>query len=133
MNRSETPVTASPTLKSELRRGLNSYNLFVSALASIALGLVFLGLTAIGVVPSLSPSAAETQALVVSLVLFVAIAAVHAAMHAYFGWRLGRGVSAFAAGDFDRARRLLAVLDRPGIEHYDPGSGARAALSQLRG
>jgi len=122
----------SPTWKSELRRGFNSYNLFVSALASIALGLVFLGLTAMGVVPGSSFPVAAAEALLLSLVLFVAIAAVHAMLHAYFGWRLGRGVSAFVAGDFDRAKRLLAILERRGIEHYDPGSGARAALQQLR-
>jgi hypothetical protein len=63
---------------------------------------------------------------------FLSVALVHSAMHAYFGWRFGRGLRASLAGDLRLATRLLAPLDRIGLDHYDPTGSARRALEASR-
>lgn len=111
---------SAPSLHSELRRAFNAYNLGVAALAAVAVGGVFAGLG----VPMLGLKCAAAA--------FVLITLLHAAMHAWFGWRLGRGLSALEQGDPARACALLALLDRPGMDHYDPEGHARTALAQAR-
>src|SRR5262249_42563160 len=118
-----------PSLASELRRGLNPYSLFVSATSSTALGL---GMAAFARYLQLSQQPFLAVVLVVASGLFVAIAGIHAAMHAYFGWRLGSGVEQFRAGHIARAISQLRVLDRPGVDHYDPTGSAQAALQSAR-
>ena len=121
-----------PTASSEFRRGLNSYNLMVGAVAAIALGAATLVATRAGVVPDLFLMGAGTQALGSALGLFVIITGMHTATHTYFGWRFARGIRAAGAGEHGRAARLLAPVERPGMSHYDPGGYARTMLNASR-
>jgi hypothetical protein len=121
-----------PTASSEFRRGLNSYNLMVGAIAAIALGAAMLVATRAGVVPDLFLTGAGTQALGAALGLFVIITGMHTATHTYFGWRFARGIRAVGAGEHVRAARLLAPVERPGMSHYDPGGYARKMLNASR-
>lgn len=121
-----------PTAASELRRGLNTYNLMVGAVAAIALGAITLVATRAGVAPDLFLLGAGTQALAAALGLFVIITGMHTATHAYFGWRFARGIRAAAAGQHARAARLLAPVERAGMRHYDPDGHARTTLDASR-
>jgi len=121
-----------PTASSEFRRGLNSYNLMVGAVAALALGAATLVATRAGVVPDLFLTGAGTQALGAALGLFVIITGMHTATHTYFGWRFARGIRAAGAGEHVRAARLLAPVERPGMSHYDPGGYARKMLNASR-
>ena len=121
-----------PTAASELRRGLNSYNLMVGAAAAVALGAATLVGALAGVVPDLFLLGAGTQALAAALGLFVIITGMHTATHTYFGWRFARGIRAAGAGEHARAARLLAPVERPGMTHYDPGGYAQKMLAQAR-
>ena len=121
-----------PTASSEFRRGLNSYNLMVGAVAAVALGAATLVATRAGVVPDLFLTGAGTQALGSALGLFVIITGMHTATHTYFGWRFARGIRAAGAGEHARAARLLAPVERPGMSHYDPGGYAQKMLNASR-
>ena len=121
-----------PTAASELRRGLGRSNLLVGAAAALGLGAATLLATLTGLAPAVVRLGAGTQALAVALALFVIITALHAAAHAYFGWRFGRGIVAAAAGHHARAIRLLAPVERAGMGHYDPGGDARRTLDEAR-
>ena len=121
-----------PTAASELRRGLNRYNLMVGAVAALALGAATLVATRAGVAPDLFLLGAGRQALAAALGLFVIITGMHTATHTYFGWRFARGIRAAGAGEHARAARLLAPVERPGMTHYDPGGYAQKMLAQAR-
>jgi hypothetical protein len=121
-----------PTAASELRRGLNPYNLMVGAMAALALGAVTLVATRGGALPDLFLLGAGRQALAAALGLFVIITGMHTATHAYFGWRFARGIRAADAGQHARAARLLAPAGRPGMRHYDPGGHAHRVLDASR-
>lgn len=118
---------------SELRRGLSTDNLRVAALAAAGLGGGALVATAGGAAPDVLGHGAIAQALATAAALFVAITALHAAAHAYFGWRFERGLRAAAAGEHRRAARLLGPVSRPGMDHYDLDGAARRALLSARG
>ena len=121
-----------PTAASELRRGLNSYNLMVGAVAAVALGVATLAATLAGVLPDLFLLGAGRQASAAALGLFVIITGMHTATHTYFGWRFARGIRAAGAGEHARAARLLAPVERPGMRHYDPGGYAQTMLHASR-
>jgi len=121
-----------PTAASEFRRGLNTYNLMVGAVAAVALGAATLIATLAGVVPDLFLLGAGKQALAAALGLFAIITGMHTATHTYFGWRFARGIRAAGAGEHARAARLLAPVERPGMTHYDPGGYAQKMLAQAR-
>lgn len=109
-----------PSAASELRRAFNAHNLGVAALAAVAVG---------GGLAGLDEGLLAAQATVAA---FTLITLMHAALHAWFGWRLGRGLRALAQGNTARACALLGILDRPGAAHYDPHGHARTALAQAR-
>jgi hypothetical protein len=121
-----------PTAASELRRGLNPYNLMVGAVAALALGAATFVATRAGVAPDLFLLGAGKQALAAALGLFVIITGMHTATHTYFGWRFAQGIRAAGNGQHARAARLLAPVERPGMSHYDPGGYARKMLEQAR-
>jgi hypothetical protein len=121
-----------PTAASELRRGLDAYNLLVGALSSLALGLLILIGGSSGFVPDVVGRGVLAQSVVAALVLFVIITGMHTVVHTYFGWRFDRGIRAAADDDHARALRLLGPVERPGMGHYDPEGRARAALAACR-
>ena len=121
-----------PRATSELRRGLNAYNLRVGALSATALGVVMLAATLTGTVPDVLGLGAGAQTLGAALAFFVAITGIHTAAHTYFGWRFDRGLRAATAGEHRRAVRLLAPVERQGMSHYDPDGSARRALCASR-
>src|SRR5437879_704957 len=121
-----------PTAASELRRGLNAYNLTVGAVSALVLGAATLAATLAGVAPDLFLLGAGKQALAAALGLFVIITGMHTATHTYFGWRFARGIRAAGAGEHARAAGLLAPAERPGMSHYDPGGYAKKMLEQAR-
>src|SRR5256885_8757307 len=121
-----------PAAASEFRRGLNTYNLMVGAVAAVALGAATLIATLGGLVPDLFLLGAGKQALAAGLGLFVIITGMHTATHTYFGWRFARGIRAAGAGEHARAARLLAPVERPGMRHYDPGGDAQTMLDRAR-
>jgi hypothetical protein len=121
-----------PRATSELRGGLNAYNLRVGALSATALGVAMLAATLTGTVPDVLGLGVGTQALGAALALFVMITGIHTAAHTYFGWGFDRGVRAVTAGEHRRAVRLLAPVERQGMNHYDPDGSARRALRASR-
>jgi hypothetical protein len=121
-----------PTAASELRRGVDAYNLMVGALSSTALALVTWLATVAGLAPDALGQGAVVQALAVALALFVLLTGLHTAAHTYFGWRFDRGIRAAAAGDHARAVRLLAPVARAGMGHYDLDGSAHGALACSR-
>jgi hypothetical protein len=121
-----------PRATSELRRGLNAYNLRVGALSATALGVAMLAATVTGTVPDVLGLGAVAQALGAALALFVMMTGIHTAAHTYFGWRFDRGLRAATAGEHRRAVRLLAPVERQGMSHYDPDGSARRALGASR-
>ncbi|MFN7971592.1 MAG: hypothetical protein U0166_04470 [Acidobacteriota bacterium] len=108
-----------PSLLGELRRGFSTGNLAtaIAVAVPVALAVVAFGTIATAVVSGVAA--------------FVAITALHVALHAYFGWRFERGMAALHAGDAPRARRLLGIVAMRGIDHYDPDGAVRDALSRL--
>ena len=116
-----------PSFRSELKRGLNLYNLSVGFMTAVTVGA-----TSFFLIPDLSDRGRGVQSIVVALAVFLLITGIHTAAHAYFGWRFGRGVAASRAGDHRRAAALLASLDRRGMDHYDISSAARRALVRSR-
>ena len=121
-----------PTSGSEFRRGLDTYNLLVGAVAATSLGAATLVATLTGVAPDLTGRGAGAQALMVALGLFVIITGMHTATHTYFGWRFARGIRAARAGQHAHAACLLAPVERPGMRHYDPDGQARQTLEASR-
>ena len=121
-----------PTAASELRRGLNRYNLVVGLASAVALGVAVLLATATGLIPDVLGRGAAPQAFVAALGLFVLITAIHTGAHTYLGWRFDRGIRAATAGDHRRAVRLLTPAGRPGLDHYDPDGTARRTLQSSR-
>ena len=108
-----------PTLNSELRRGLHPLNLLVAlGTALAAAALVWL-------------AGWERSAPIAALATFALVTLMHTALHAYFGWRIQRGIQALRHGDHARALRLLSVLRKPGMEHYDPRGTVRQVLDKL--
>ena len=77
-----------PTLRSELRRGFNAWNLSVGLVTALAIGAGVLFLTARGVLPVLLGSGALPQALVAALLSFASIIAVHAGAASTPPWAL---------------------------------------------
>ena len=122
---------ATPTLRSELRRGVSPYNLGVAFIASLIIAVVESALRRAGVIPLIA-SSDLAQALAVGATLFAAISAMHIAAHAYFGWRFERGVAALANGSVTRALRLLEIADRKGMEHYDEQGAVRRLVAKIR-
>ena len=121
-----------PTVSSELRRALDRVSLMVGAVAALALGAATLLATLGGLAPDLLGLGTAAQALAVALGLFVIITGMHTAAHAYFGWRLARGVRAAAAGRYADAVRLLSPVERSGMRHYDLDGDAQRSLEQAR-
>ena len=114
------PGARGPTLRSELRRGLGAYNLAVALVPGVAAGLASLGLF-----PPLTAAGMGT-------LVFASVTLLHTAAHAWFGWKLGRGVEAHRAGRHEDAVSRLAVLERRGVGHYDPEGVAARALASSR-
>jgi hypothetical protein len=123
---------STPTLRSELRRGVSAYNLGVAFVAAILISAFEYGLSLAGFVPVLIGATPVTQAFVTGAGLFTVISLMHIAVHAYFGWRFQRGVAAFAEGDPVKALRLLAIAERPGMDHYDEQGSIRRVVRSLR-
>lgn len=123
---------STPTLRSELRRGVNAYNLGVALLAAILISSAEYVLSGAGLLPLLLSERPLVQALVVGSILFFVTTFLHIAAHAYFGWRFQRGVAALAAGNTTQALRLLAIVERPGIDHYDIQGSVRELVRDLR-
>lgn len=121
-----------PTLGSELRRGVNAYNLGVALLAAIFISGVEYVLSRAGFLPLLLSERPLVQALGVGSILFLVMTLLHIAAHSYFGWRFQRGVAAFSAGNTTQALRLLAIVERPGIDHYDIQGSIRRLVQDLR-
>ena len=115
-----------PTLRGELRRGFDRFNLGVGALTGIAAGA--------GAGSGIAPLLAEpwTQATVTALVVFSLITSLHVAVHGYFGWRFERGLRASRQGQHARAAALLAPAARKNLAHYDLGGHAARALLEAR-
>lgn len=127
------PPTPSPepSLRAELRRGLGLYNLALALAVSVLLAFVAVMLRAAGAFESPFGFGVLSEALVIGLVSMVAITVLHVGMHAYAGWRLGRGLEALRRGEKERAERLLRIVRWRGMEHYDPQGHARRALASL--
>lgn len=121
-----------PTLRSELRRGFNAYNLSVSAGTAAVVGLALYALTSSGAIPDHLGRAPWVAAAIGALATFLSIAVFHAAIHAYFGWRFQRGMQALARSELRKAEKFLKVYEWPGMDHYDPDGHARAALLKCR-
>ena len=134
MQQSQLPSLSSPTptFRTELRRGFSLYNLSVGLLAAVAIGGAHFALTSAGAFPLFVAERPFLESLLVTGGLFAAISLPHIAAHAYFGWRFERGIACFANGDFEKALRLLAIVERSGIEHYDLHGGVRALVRDLR-
>jgi len=126
------PSSRTPTLRTELRRGVSPYNLAVGLLAASVIGCTHFALTSVGAFPIFVAQRPLLESFLVTGGLFGAISLPHIGAHAYFGWRFQRGVAFFTNGDFEGALRLLAIVERPGIEHYDPQGGVRALVRDLR-
>ena len=116
-----------PSFRSELRRAFNAYNLTVGFLAAVILGIVAAAAAALTDLGSPIQLGAISGA-----VAFVLITLLHALAHSYFGHRLERGLQAAEKGDWRRAEKLLEVLDRQGMDHYDEDGTAAAALAHVR-
>lgn len=125
-------LESTPTLRSELRRGVSAYNLGVAFVAALGLSAVVYVLTRAGFVPVLIGATPITQALVIGAVLFTIISLMHIAMHSYFGWRFERGVAALSSGRAEKALRLLAIVERAGMDHYDLDGSVRRLVESLR-
>jgi hypothetical protein len=121
-----------PSLFSELRRSLSLYNLTVAGLVGAASGLFVYVLCATRMLPGSEAFDGEPLAIAVGILGFLSVASIHSAMHAYFGWRFGRGLRASLSGDTRLAARLLAPVERVGLDHYDPTGSARRALEACR-
>ncbi len=108
-----------PTLNSEVRRGLHPRNLSVGlGSAAVAGGLAW-------------ATGWESSAVLAGVLMFLLVTLFHVSAHAYVGWRIQRGMAALAAGDHARARCMLSIVLRPGMEHYDPRGAVRLVLSRL--
>ena len=111
---------------------MSAYNLTVGLVAAVAIGCIHFALTSMRAFPLFLDRRPLLESLLVTVGLFCAISLPHIATHAYFGWRFQRGVASLANGDVERALRLLAIVDRPGIEHYDEHGTVRALVRELR-
>lgn len=116
-----------PTFKGELRRGVNAFNLSVGLATSLAAATLsyfqFPDLWALG--PTL-------QAALVGILTMFLTTGLHTAGHAYFGWRFEQGVRAHSEGRFPDAVRLLAVVEKKEMDHFDPDGVALDALRSSR-
>jgi hypothetical protein len=106
------------TLRSELRRGVNAFNLAVGAVLGAAAGVAVYALFGAGAL-----------AVAVALGVFGFTTGLHTAAHAYYGWRFERGIRASREGDHARAVALLGAVARRGMDHYDEAGAARRALA----
>jgi hypothetical protein len=126
-----------PSFAVELRRGLNAYNLRVGALTGAGGGIALGAATASGAFPMVVAMADPRLALLAqsavgALATFVFTTALHTAVHAYFGWRFGRGIAASEEGRHAEAIALLSPVTMAGMDHYDPGGHASRALETSR-
>lgn len=126
-----------PSFSVELRRGVNAYNLRIGALAGAGGGIALGAATATGAFPMVVPVADPHLALVAqsagaALATFVFATVLHTAVHAYFGWRFGRGIAASEEGRHAEAIALLSPVTLAGMDHYDPGGHASRALEASR-
>lgn len=115
------PADGAPTLKGELLRGVNPFNLTFGAGAALILGAipgVLLGSWKLG--------------LAVFGGLFLAFTVLHTFAHATMGWIFERGLKLHCQGDFKHAARWLALAEKPGMDHYDPNGHALDALMDCR-
>ena len=102
-----------------MRRGLHPRNLSVGlGTAAVAAGAAW-------------STGWESSAVLAGALMFLLVTLFHVAAHAYVGWRIQRGMSALAAGDRARARCMLSIVLKPGMEHYDPRGAVRLVLSKL--
>ena len=113
-----------PTLKGELRRGVNAFNLTVGFLTSITLGTL-----AYFTVP---PLHSVTQSGLLALLVMFLTTGLHTAGHAYFGWRFEKGIRAFQEGRYEEAVMLLGVVEKKEMDHFDPDGVALKALQESR-
>lgn len=110
-----------PTLKGELKRGVNPYNLSFGAVAALALGI------AIGwALQSPAKGAIAVAA------WFVALTVTHTVAHATMGWIFERGLRYHCEQRYDLAERWLALAEKPGMDHYDPHGVALKALRECQ-
>jgi hypothetical protein len=115
------PAEGAPTLKGELARGVNPFNLKFGAVAALLLGAglgLFLGSWKWGV------------ALVLGL--FVALTVVHTMAHGLMGWVFERGLKLHCQGEYKRAIPWLSLSEKAGMDHYDPNGLALEALGDSR-
>jgi len=110
-----------PTLRGELKRGVNLFNLKFGAVAAVLLG-AGLG-AALG---------SRQYALGVTIGLFVALTLLHTLAHGCMGWVFERGLKLHCQQDYRRAARWLAMAAQPGMDHYDPNGVALEALRDCR-
>lgn len=125
-------MSGPPTLASEFKRGLNAFNLSVGFVTAVAGSGVAYALTRQLLIPDLFARGPGFQALLAGLLLMTLTTGLHTAGHAYFGWRFERGLRAFAKGDYPLAVRLLAVVEKPEMDHFDPEGYALKALQESR-
>ncbi|HEY3999829.1 MAG TPA: hypothetical protein VGO93_13225 [Candidatus Xenobia bacterium] len=123
-------MASGPTCLSELKRGLNGFNLAVGGATAAGIGFLLWLALADGLLPPLVSGPPVQVAALAALALFVGITAVHAGAHAYMGWHLSRGISALRAGRPAEAARWLSLVRRPGMDHYDIEGVAQASLEQ---
>ena len=108
-----------PTFNSELRRGLHPRNLLVALVVGL-IAMLFTWTAGWG-----------DSAWLAGLLMFVLVTLFHAAAHAYIGWRIQRGIHLLRIGERERAMHLLAIVRRPGMEHYDPRGTVRQVLDKI--
>ncbi len=123
---------AEPSFRRGLRTGVSAFNVAVGGGVALVGGTATLVATRADLLPDLTGHDGWWESGGVALGLFTAITAFHTALHAYFGWRFGRGLAAHRAGDHARAARLLAPIARAGMEHYDEGGIGARTLTESR-
>ena len=116
-----------PTLKGELRRGVNAFNLSVGLVTSLAVSLL-----SYFVMPDLFKIGILQQSVLLGVATMILTTGLHTAGHAYFGWRFEKGVSASQSGQHEQAVRLLSVVEKKEMDHFDPHGVALQALQKSR-
>lgn len=125
------PPDAQTDWTAELRRGANAYSLGISLLAALTLTAALHILFALEWLPG-SQTGSWSETLLGVAGLFALITLLHLAAHGWAGWRLQQGWHALRAGEHQRALRLLEIVERPGMAHYDPQGHVQRAVQALR-
>ncbi|MBX7220567.1 MAG: hypothetical protein K1Y36_11520 [Blastocatellia bacterium] len=125
---------AAPELsfKSELRRGVNAFNLAIGGAVGTGAGLVMFLLVRFWGADFPFGGSSWTWAGGTGCGVFIFTTGLHTAVHAYYGWRFEHGMRAAQQGKYQEAERLLRVVERPGMAHYDEAGLARQALLASR-